>query len=120
MVGMADEAEIRRKYEALTAVMDERMRRLWAGAEAEHSEGGIAAVERATGMSRTTIRAGRDELREGASRVEVVNVRRPGGGRVPLEQQNPELLTALEALVDPVTRRAHGSWQRSWRPRGTR
>ena len=104
MEGMADEAEIRRKYEALSAVMDERMRRLWAGAEAEHSEGGIAAVERATGMSRTTIRAGRDELREGASVEEVVRVRRPGGGRTPLEEQNPELVTALESLVDPVTR----------------
>jgi hypothetical protein len=63
MEGMADEAEIRRKFEALSSVMDERMRRLWAGVEAECSEGGIAAVERATGMSRTTIRVGRDELR---------------------------------------------------------
>ena len=104
MVQVANEAEIQRKYEALTGVMDERMRRLWAGAEAEFSEGGIAAVERATGMSRTTIRAGRAELREGVTREEVVNVRRPGGGRTPLEEQNPELVTALEALVDPVTR----------------
>lgn len=53
MVGMADEGEIRRKFEALSAVMDERMRRLWAGAEAEFGDGGIAVVERATGMSRT-------------------------------------------------------------------
>jgi hypothetical protein len=28
MEGMADEGEIRRKFEALSAVMDERMRRL--------------------------------------------------------------------------------------------
>lgn len=104
MVGMADEGEIRRKFEALSAVMDERMRRLWAGAEAEFGDGGIAAVERATGMSRTTIRTGRDELRGGVSAEEVVNVRRPGGGRTPIEEQNPELVTALEALVDPVTR----------------
>ena len=104
MVGMADEGEIRRKFEALSGVMDERMRRLWAGAEAEFGEGGIAVVERATGMSRTTIRTGRDELRGGVSAEEVVNVRRPGGGRTPIEEQNPELVTALEALVDPVTR----------------
>lgn len=102
--GMADEGEIRRKYEALSAVMDERMRRLWAGAEAEHSDGGIAAVERATGMSRTTIRVGRDELRGGVSSEDVVNVRRPGGGRTSFEEANPELVTALEELVDPVTR----------------
>jgi hypothetical protein len=104
MVGMADEAEIRRKYEALAGVMDERLRRLWAGMEAECSEGGIAAVERATGLSRTTIRVGRDELRNGIEPDDVVNVRRPGGGRIPLEEQHPELLTTLETLVDPVTR----------------
>ena len=104
MVRMADEGEIRRKYEALSAVMDERLRRLWAGAEAEYSDGGIAAVERATGMSRTTIRTGRDELRGGVRPDEVVNVRRPGGGRTALEEHTPELVTALEALVDPVTR----------------
>ena len=63
MVGMASESEIRRKWNALSPILDERERRLWAGAEAEHSEDGIAAVERATGLSRTTIRAGRDELR---------------------------------------------------------
>ena len=40
MVGMADEAEIRRKYEALASVMDKRMRRLWAGVGAECSAGG--------------------------------------------------------------------------------
>ena len=104
MVGMADELEIRKKFEALSGVMDERVRRLWAGVEAECSEGGIAAVERATGLSRTTIRAGRDELRAGVSSGDVVKVRRPGGGRTPLEEQNPELVAALEALVDPVTR----------------
>ncbi len=104
MVGMADEAEIRRKYEALAGVMDERLRRLWAGVEAECSAGGIAAVERATGLSRTTIRVGRDELRNGIEPADVVNVRRPGGGRIPLEEQHPELLTTLETLVDPVTR----------------
>lgn len=102
--GMADEGEIRRKFDALSGVMDERLRRLWAGAEAEFSEGGIAAVERATGMSRTTIRAGRDELRGGVAPGEVVNVRRPGGGRTPFEELNPDVVAALEELVDPVTR----------------
>lgn len=57
---------VRNKFTALRPVMDERTSRLWAGAEAEAiGTGGIAIVELATGMSRTTIRAGRDELREG-------------------------------------------------------
>jgi len=101
---MANEEEIRLRFKALSGVMDERVRRLWAGAEAEHAECGIAAVERATGMSRTTIRAGREELREGVELDKVVNIRRPGGGRIALEDHHPELMAALERLVDPVTR----------------
>jgi hypothetical protein len=99
------EAEIRLKFDALSPVMDERMRRLWAGAEAEaYGAGGIAVVERATGMSRTTIRAGRDELRAGASPDDVVAVRKEGAGRPTLQEKDPELAVALESLVDPVTR----------------
>jgi hypothetical protein len=96
---------VRKKYEALSPLMDERMRRCWAGIEAELlGEGGIAIVERATGMSRTTIRAGRDELRGGIDNAAVVEVRRPGGGRPRLEELNPGLITDLESLVEPVTR----------------
>jgi hypothetical protein len=101
----ASEFEIRAKFMALEPVMQERMKRLWAGAEADaYGDGGIAAVERATGMSRTTIRAGRDELRAGARPEDVINVRRAGGGRPRLEEVNPQLVDALELLVDPVTR----------------
>ena len=47
--------------------MDERMRRLWAGAEADTiGWGGVAAVSRATGLAISTVRKGRDEFRAGA------------------------------------------------------
>ena len=60
------ETTVRTKFVSLSPVMDERLTRLWAGAEADAlGDGGIAIVERATGLSRTTIRAGRDELRAG-------------------------------------------------------
>lgn len=102
---MSREEEIRTKFEALQPIMGERFRRVWAGLEAEiYGDGGIAAVERATGLSRTTIRAGRDEVRAGLSTEDVVNVRRAGAGRPRLEVVTPELTTALESLVDPVTR----------------
>lgn len=100
-----EEERIRKKYQALLPVMSERVRRLWAGAEAEAlGPGGIAKVMRATGMSRTTIRAGRDELRSGVGREDVVGVRRPGAGRPSLVEKHPDLVPALESLVDPVTR----------------
>ena len=102
---MASESEIRMKFEALSPAMSERMRRLWAGSEAEaYGDGGLAAVARATGMSRTTIRTGRDELREGLAAEPDVRTRRPGAGRPRIEDANPGLLEELESLVDPVTR----------------
>ena len=99
------EAAVRTKFLALRPVLDERLSRLWAGAEAEAlGDGGIALVERATGLSRTTIRAGRDELRAGVSAEDVVLVRRAGGGRPRIEETTPEIVAVLESLVDPVTR----------------
>ena len=93
-----EEHTIRAKFVALHPVMDERVTRLWAGAEAEAlGDGGIAIVGRATGLSRTTIRAGREELRAGVAADDVVAVRRPGGGRPRIEDATPEIVQALEA-----------------------
>ncbi|MEK7357045.1 MAG: ISAzo13 family transposase [Bdellovibrionota bacterium] len=85
--------------------MDERMKRLWAGAEADAiGYGGLAAVSRATGLASSTIQKGRRELRAGAKSDDVVKVRRKGGGRRSHEEVHPELLPALMQLVDPATR----------------
>ena len=68
-----EEHTIRAKFVALHPVMDERVTRLWAGAQADAlGDGGIAIVGRATGLSRTTIRAGRKELRAGVAADDVV------------------------------------------------
>jgi hypothetical protein len=96
---------VRRKWRRLKPALDERMRRLWAGAEADAiGWGGVAAVARATGLAISTVRKGRDEVRAGARLEDVVNVRRKGGGRRPLEEMNPDVWPALEKLIDPVTR----------------
>ncbi len=84
--------------------MDERARRLWAGAEAGAiGYGGVAAVARATGMAISTVRKGRDEARAGARPEDVVKVRRSNGKR-PFEVAHPTVWPALERLIDPVTR----------------
>ncbi len=84
--------------------MDERQRRLWAGAEAGAiGFGGVAAAARATGLAISTVRIGRDEGRQGAVPGDVVKVRRSAGKR-PFEEAHPEVWPALEKLVDPVTR----------------
>lgn len=97
---------IRRKYEMLRPSMDERVRRLWAGAEAQLiGRGGITLVSEATGVAHTTIRRGIRELAEQAGDASPQSrVRRPGGGRKKIIETDPLLLEALESLLDPVTR----------------
>jgi hypothetical protein len=98
------ERQVRDKWRLLKATMDERQRRLWAGAEADViGFGGVAAVARATKLAISTVCKGRDEARGGAKREDVVNVRRSAGPR-PFEEMHPEVWPALEKLVDPVTR----------------
>jgi len=86
--------------------MSEKTRRLWAGAEAQAvGRGGIAAVSRATGMSRATISSGVQELAQGGTRpASEIRVRRKGGGRKRLTEADPSVLTDLEQLVEPTTR----------------
>ena len=101
---MDAEQIVRQKWRLLKATLDERGRRLWAGAEAEAiGRGGVAQVARATRLAISTVRKGRDEVRAGAQREDVVNVRRSPGKR-PFEEGNPEVWPALEKLVDPLTR----------------
>jgi hypothetical protein len=101
---------VRAKYARLRGVMDERVTRLWAAAEAEAiGYGGIAAVVEATGISKSRVRAGLRDLAEYAVTPPTIppraqRVRRPGAGRPLLEEIDPKLVPDLESLVEPVTR----------------
>ena len=94
------------RYALLSVHLDERGRRLLVAAEAlVLGHGGITAVALETGVSRPTITAGIRELEgQSSSPVPDDRVRREGGGRKSIVQNNPEILTALDRLVDPVTR----------------
>src|SRR3954453_15169547 len=78
---------IRQKFEQLRPVMDERICRLWAAAEAQAlGWGGVTLVAQATGVSRKRIGAGRRELRAlaggtAATPRAATRGRRLGGGR---------------------------------------
>jgi transposase len=99
------ETSVRQKWGLLKATMNERARRLWAGAEAGAlGHGGVATVARATGLAISTVRKGRDEARAGARPEDVVQARRSGGGKRPFEVAHPEVWPALEKLIDPTTR----------------
>jgi hypothetical protein len=82
-------AEAHRAINWFLASADERSRRLLAGALAlQHGRGGIALAARITGLSPHTIRRGRHELAQAAS-PPGGRVRRPGGGRKPVEKKVP-------------------------------
>ena len=65
--------------------------------------GGVSAVTRATGIARSTIRRGLDELAEGDAPAGEC-VRRTGGGRKPLSATDASLIDDLRSLVEPDTR----------------
>ena len=108
---MQDETMLRvieSKYRSLSVLMDERMRRQWAAAESRaYGWGGVRAVSAVVGMSPNTIRKGLEEL---AARDEDPDapvdsaLRRAGAGRKKSTDTDPELLHALERLVEPTTR----------------
>jgi hypothetical protein len=72
---------------AIAAELDERRRRLFAGLLAsERGRGGVTLLARVTGLSRTTVLRGQQELERGIPR-DGGRVRRPGGGRPRAEKK---------------------------------
>ena len=103
---MIDEAAITLRYAALGPVLDERGRRRFAAAEARTAgRGGVATLTRITGLARSTIDRGLQEL-AGTEAEEALagRARRAGGGRKKLTETDPTLLADLQSLVEPTTR----------------
>jgi hypothetical protein len=130
---MPDLEAIKSRAAVLLPLLDERLRRLWAAAEARAvGYGGVHQVAMATGLSRKTIQAGLGELdlltaadgppltpepdgRSSGQRPQA-RVRLPGGGRKRMEVKDPAILPALELLlVDEVAGDPMGDqrWVRS-------
>ena len=89
--------------ETVSPHLDERQRRILAGAQARTlGRGGIVAVAEATGMSRSTVQAALAEVDAGVEPSD--RIRRPGGGRPRLIDKDPTLLQDLDDLVEPESR----------------
>jgi hypothetical protein len=99
---MIDSAAIRVRWETFGSKLDERGRRLFAAAEVRAAgRGGLALVSKITGLARSTINRGEDDL--DAAPFPTGRIRRKGGGRHALGDRNPGLREALHRLVDPDT-----------------
>jgi len=98
------EQQIALKYNTMSPLLDERARRLWAASEARQlGYGGVSTVHRATGIARTVIHAGLEEIDQ-PGEVSTDKIRRPGAGRKKTVHHDPDFPRKLEALVEPLTR----------------
>jgi hypothetical protein len=99
---MIDEDAIRLRWETVGRSLDERGRRLFAAAEVRAAGwGSLAVVSKITGLARSTINRGEDDLDAGAPAEG--RIRRTGGGRKAVSEKDPGLIPALQRLVEPVT-----------------
>jgi hypothetical protein len=99
---MIDECAIQYRWETVGCKLDERGRRLFAAAEVRTAGwGGLAVVARITGLARSTINRGEDDL--DAEPLAKGQIRRAGGGRKAVSKNDPELVPELKRLVEPAT-----------------
>lgn len=98
------EVEVKQRADDILATLDERQRRLWAGAEARQiGRGGISLVAKMTAMDKRTVSKGVRELPNGEKPGEG-RQRKPGGGRKKLTENQPDLEKALLEIVEPTSR----------------
>ena len=99
---MIDQDAIRMRWEAVGSKLDERGRRMFAAGEVRTAGwGGLAVVSRITGLARSTINRGEDNL-DGED-LPKGQVRRAGAGRKAVSANDPDLVPALQRLVEPAT-----------------
>ena len=92
---------IRTRFEKLAWTLDERMRRLFAAAEASTlGRGGIAKVAQATGVSRRAIYVGLEELEAEKLPFESPSnrIRKAGAGRKSIIETDSGVKAALAGL----------------------
>src|ERR1700751_4457964 len=96
-------AELTAKFQSVWPLLHERTRLLMAASEARAwGRGGVSLVRRACGLSRKAISKGIREIEAGGTWAG--RIRRPGAGRKPITQSDPQLVDRLEAMIDEQTR----------------
>ena len=99
---MIDEDAIRYRWDMVGSKLDERGRRMFAAGEVRTAgRGGLAVVSRITGLARSTINRGEDDL--DGEELPKGQVRRAGAGRKAVAARDPGLVPALKRLLEPAT-----------------
>jgi transposase len=102
------------KIPKVLSLLNERQQRLYLAMEAEDiGHGGVLLVSQASGISRKTIIKGKKEYLQldnstklaGVEKLmPVERIRKEGGGRKDLKEQDPKLLKTLDLMLEPITR----------------
>lgn len=99
---------LKQKYDLLFPHLNEKTKRMVCAADAKAlGHGGVKQVHEASGLSRVSINNGRKELenaRKQEGEVSSERIRKEGGGRKPLTEQQQTLKQELENLISPYTR----------------
>jgi hypothetical protein len=97
---------LKAKLDKISPYLNERQLRIVYAAEAEQlGHGGKTLICRMTGMSRPALNRGMRELSvHSETQADYTGIRRKGGGRKKITQDNQGLLSALESLVEPLSR----------------
>src|SRR3989338_5921286 len=97
-------APLQQKFATVWPLLDERTRRIVAANEAMiFGYGGISTVSRASGLSLKAIAHGIQDIKNGYCPSER-HIRRVGAGRKKITANDPQLLDALNRLIEPETR----------------
>ena len=89
-------------YENMVGLLDEKQLRILSASIAKgYGYGGITEVHKISGLSRSTIHNGLKELEEGRALNQ--RIRRPGGGRKPIEEAAPGIRAAIQEIIENNT-----------------
>lgn len=101
------EEKLKEKYKILLPRLDEKQKRLVLAADAcSIGYKGVSIVSGASGISRPTIMIGKKDLvsEESSDEQSARRIRKIGGGRKKISEINPEIISKVERMVDPLTR----------------
>ncbi len=107
-MNISDVLIIQKEFNEILIFLDERRIRLWCAARAQaynrqNGRGGVTAVHQATGVSRRRIYHGMKDIAE-PEILDKNRIRKPGAGRKKTIELQPDILKALDNLVDPDSR----------------